>query len=137
MNLHTKTIILLSQQQQQQHQQKQQQEQPKIPTLKKVGKNYSSHRIKIMTNTVFKTIASRAKYQLKLLNEGYSRGDSHRKHIIQRFTYFGSLNKDNGDYITCDKCLQNIEFDTMFFIHKRRSYNRFFHMDCAQLLKLL
>ena len=103
----------------------------------KTGKNYSSHRIKIMSNTVFKSIASRAKYQLKLLNEGYSRGDSHRKHIINRFTHFGSLNRDNGDFITCDKCLQNIEFDTMFFIHKRRSYNRFFHMDCAHLLKLL
>lgn len=101
------------------------------------SRNYSLHRIRTMNSTTFKSIASRARYQLRLLNEGYSRGDSHRKHIMERFQYFGSLDKEKGDYITCDRCQKNIEFGSAFYIHRRRSYNRFFHMDCANTLNLL
>ena len=43
--------------------------------------------LRIMNSITFCSIISRAKYKMRLLDDGYSRGDSHRKHINKRFQY--------------------------------------------------
>lgn len=93
--------------------------------------------IRMMDMTMFTSIVSRAKYQIRMLNEGTSRGDAHRKHIFERFHHLSSLDFEDGDFIKCDRCNKNIEMFSTFFLHKRRSYNRFFHLDCARMLNLL
>lgn len=85
----------------------------------------------------FSSIVSRAKYQVRMLNDGYSRGDSHRKHIFQRFEYLSQLKWSEGDMIACDKCNKPIEMYSPIFIHKRRSYNRYFHSYCAKIMNLI
>ena len=93
--------------------------------------------LRTMDATTFCSIISRSKYKLKLLNEGYSRGDTHRKHIHKRVQYLSHLDWKNGDRLKCDKCNQTIEFNCPLFIHRRRSYNRFFHSSCAKILNLI
>ena len=93
--------------------------------------------LRIMDSTTFCSIISRSKYKLKLLDEGYLRGDTHRKHIHQRVQYLSHLDWRNGDRIKCDKCNERIELNSSLFIHKRRSYNRFFHALCARILNLI
>lgn len=93
--------------------------------------------LRTMDSKTFSSIVSRAKYQVRMLNEGCSRGDSHRKHIFVRFDYLSKMNWRKGDRITCDKCNKNIEMNDEMFIHRRRSYNRFFHSGCAAILNLI
>jgi hypothetical protein len=93
--------------------------------------------LRIMDAKTFCSIISRSKYKLKLLNEGYSRGDTHRKHIHKRLEYLSHLDWKNGDRLKCDKCNETIELNSLFFIHRRRSYNRFFHASCANILNLI
>ena len=92
--------------------------------------------LRIMNRATFCSIIGRAKYKLRLLNDGYSRGDTHRKHIHKRVQYLSHLDWKNGDRIKCDKCNETIELNSHLFIHRRRSYNRFFHASCANILNL-
>lgn len=97
-------------------------------------------RIKVMNPKTISSIISRTKYQIRLLDEGgFSRGESHRKHIKKRFYIISNLQwKDNEDHrIHCDRCNEKIKMGENIVIHKRRSYNRFFHKDCAKLLNLI
>ena len=93
--------------------------------------------LRIMDGTTFCSIISRAKYKMRLLDYGYSRGDTHRKHIHKRVQYLSHLDWKNGDRLKCDKCNETIELNSPLFIHRRRSYNRFFHVSCANILNLI
>jgi hypothetical protein len=93
--------------------------------------------LKTMNPSTFCSIVSRAKYKVRMLYEGTSRGDSHRKHIFERFEYLSSLDWRQGQRIDCDKCHKIIEMGMPIYIHRRRSYNRFFHQHCAMILNIL
>jgi hypothetical protein len=99
--------------------------------------NGSGSCLKTMDKATIGNIISRAKYQMRMLNDGYSRGDSHRKHIRERFTRLSRLDRENGDTVNCDKCNDEIKMGNPIFIHRRRSYNRYFHQECAIVLNLL
>jgi len=106
----------------------------------KDNNNNPNLRIKEMNPKTISSIISRTKYQIRLLDEGgYSRGESHRKHIKKRFAIISNLQwKDDANHrICCDRCNQKIEMGDNIVIHKRRSYNRFFHKGCAKLLNLV
>ena len=70
--------------------------------------------LRIMDRTTFCSIISRAKYKVRLLDDGYSRGDIHRKHIRKRFQYLSHLDWKNGNRLKCDKCNETIELNSLF-----------------------
>lgn len=98
---------------------------------------FYSLRFLLFSGLLFCFIISRAKYKMRLLDDAYSRDDTYRKHIRKRFQYLTHLDWKNGDRLKCYKCNETIELNSPFFIHRRRSYNRFFHASCASILNLI
>ena len=94
-------------------------------------------RVRLMDLTNLTGIISRAFWQLKEINfGGYSRGDVHRKHIKQRYEQLSAINVKQGGRIKCDKCSDKIELNTLFFIHQRKSFNKYYHESCAQRMNM-
>ncbi len=83
--------------------------------------NQQEQSLRMMDRTTFCSIISKAKNKMRLLDDGYSRGDPHRKHIHKRFQYLSHLDWKNGDRLKCDKCNETIELNSPLFIHRRRS----------------
>ena len=97
----------------------------------------TTNRFRIMDITIFSSITRRANTQLREFNTGYCYSDVHRKHIKARFEYLSSLSYEKGNHIKCDSCMENIEFGYLFFIHKRKSFNKYYHPYCADNLHLI
>ena len=93
-------------------------------------------RIRLMDLSNLSAITSRAFWQLKEINTGYSRADVHRKHIKQRFEFLASIKYVQGGRLLCDKCSHKIEMNTYFFIHQRKSFNKYYHYDCAKRMNM-
>lgn len=94
--------------------------------------------VRTMNLTVFSTITHRASTQLEKFNEGYSSYSTvKRSHIVRRFEFLKDINWLKGERILCDYCSENIEKGQDFFIRKRRSFNKYYHIDCASIIKLI
>jgi hypothetical protein len=93
--------------------------------------------VKKMDRLAFSLIVSRAKYIIGLINSDPEKLDFHRRHIEARFTCLSSLNWFYGDTIPCDRCGEPILEYTDFYLHRRKSYNRYFHLYCAMSLNLI
>src|SRR5688572_33222890 len=70
---------------------------------KKNNKTFNK-RIRLMDLTNLSAITSRAAYQLRVINDGYSQGDCHRKHIKKRFEVLSRIDFSKGQRLPCDKC---------------------------------
>lgn len=94
-------------------------------------------KIRVMDLNNISSITGRAFFQLKAYdNSGYSHGDCHRKHIRERYQQLAIIGNTKGGLLPCDKCGYPIHLRTLFFIHKRKAYNKYYHQDCAKRMNL-
>jgi hypothetical protein len=107
-----------------------------LPSRQTYKVKFRHKRIRLMDLTIVSAITSRAHWLLKEHNTGYSRGDVHRKHIKKRFEMLASIGMIKGSLLPCDKCGRPIEINTYFFIHQRKSFNKYYHEDCAKRMNM-
>jgi hypothetical protein len=108
-----------------------------IDQISLIHQPHNNKRIRLMDLTNLTGIIGRAFWQLKEINNGgYSRGDVHRKHIKERYEQLVSINVAKGGRLKCDKCSQKLELNTLFFIHQRKSFNKYYHEYCAQRMNM-
>lgn len=93
-------------------------------------------RLRRMDFIVLRSIVGRARHELEEFNHGYSRSDKLRRRRLARYQLLSRISISAHSRINCDKCQQPIEFQALFFIQKRKSYNKYYHHSCASSLNM-